>query len=163
MAGEIWKRFQDQRQLWRAFLSVQSNTRFAENFVQENVLFLADPKSLHHVMQASPYGYKRVSGQRVISALVMDRGLLWADGTKMVYPLFPISDRLSSTGDVHKRQKRAILPAFSVPEIRAFLPIFLSDIEKIAAKWQDMIHTGPSGQSAIVNVHYWLSKAALDS
>lgn len=56
-----------------------------------------------------------------------------------------------------------MLPAFGTPETRAFLPIFNDVIAKVAAKWFETAALDPVGNSAVVDVHFWMSKATLDA
>lgn len=49
--------------------------------IKEDRLWIADPKALHHILQATSYLYVKPSIRRETASLVADRGLLWADGT----------------------------------------------------------------------------------
>lgn len=58
-----------------------------------------------------------------VRAMVMDRGLPCVEGESpptphIVQPLFP------SLGDVHKRQRRAMTPAFGLVEAKGLFPCF---------------------------------------
>jgi hypothetical protein len=44
-------------------------------------LWIADPKALHYILQATSYLYVKPSISREISYMIADEGLLWADGT----------------------------------------------------------------------------------
>ena len=91
--------------------------------MQEQRLWIADPKATHHVLQGSSDLYQRPARDREILAIVMDRGLLWSVGElllthRIVSPLIP------SLGDVHKRQRRAMTPAFGLVEAKGLFPCF---------------------------------------
>jgi len=74
----------------------------------------------------------------------MGRGLLWADA------------------DIHKRQRKVMLPGFGAPESRAFVPIFRRVGSELTAQWTDILASSPD-QSAVLNVASWLSRATMDS
>jgi len=74
----------------------------------------------------------------------MGRGLLWADG------------------DIHKRQRKVMLPGFGGPESRAFIPIFQKVGTELTAQWTDILASSVD-QTAIFNVASWLSRATMDS
>ncbi|KAG5715508.1 hypothetical protein E4T56_gene17644, partial [Termitomyces sp. T112] len=74
----------------------------------------------------------------------MGRGLLWADG------------------DIHKRQRKVMLPGFGAPESKAFIPIFQKVGGELTAQWTDILASSPD-QTAEFNVASWLSRATMDS
>ena len=49
--------------------------------VKEDRLWIADPKALYHILQATSYLYVKPTIRREALSLIADRGLLWADGT----------------------------------------------------------------------------------
>jgi len=49
-------------------------------FVQEERLWIADPKAAHHIIQSSGHLYGRPNSIREIFVSVMGRGLTWAEG-----------------------------------------------------------------------------------
>ena len=50
---------------------------------------------------------------RELAAVLLDRGVLWAEG------------------DVHRRQRKALVPAFGPSESKALIPRFLSVANKV--------------------------------
>jgi hypothetical protein len=48
---------------------------------KEDRLWIADPKALHYILQATSYLYVKSPIRREASYLITDGGLLWADGT----------------------------------------------------------------------------------
>jgi hypothetical protein len=121
----------------------------------------ADPKALQYVFQTSGYNFKKLDGLRAALALLVDRGIVWAEGEALHMPGCHVTQLIP--GDVHKRHRKAMLPAFGTPETRAFLPIFTSVIEKIGSKWSDLIAADPSGKSRVIDIPSWLSRATLDA
>lgn len=65
-------------------------------------------------------------------------------------------------GDVHKRQRKVMLPAFGVPESKALLPVFRHYAEQVTLKWKDML-TGHGEGSIRLNVHENIAPATLDA
>ncbi|KAF7422931.1 hypothetical protein PC9H_011095 [Pleurotus ostreatus] len=111
----------------------------------EDRLLITDAKALQYIYQTSGYHWPKMWERRELSRLVTGPGLTWADG------------------DVHKRQRKIMLPGFGTPESRAFLPVFLGTANKLAEKWKDMISTSGTDGSMVVNMPYWLSRATLDA
>ena len=48
--------------------------------MQEERLWIADPKAAHHIIQGSGNLYGRLNSVREMLAAIMGRGLAWADG-----------------------------------------------------------------------------------
>jgi hypothetical protein len=93
-------------------------------------------------------------------------------------------------GDVHRRQRKALTPAFGPSESKALMPCFLSVANKVCEhhrrplallllimnfnfpilfrtqlvdKWKDIIVNEASGGSHTLNIPTWMSKATLDA
>jgi hypothetical protein len=110
----------------------------------------------------------------VFGAVLFDGGLGWAEG------------------DVHRRQRRALTPAFGPSESKALMPCFLSVANKVCEdhrcpltpllsianhltqfpdsfrtqlvdKWKDIIVNEASGGSHTLDIPSWMSKATLDA
>ncbi|KAF4591209.1 hypothetical protein EYR40_009812 [Pleurotus pulmonarius] len=116
-----------------------------KGILEEDRLLITDAKALQYIYQTSGYHWPKMWERRELSRLVTGPGLTWADG------------------DVHKRQRKIMLPGFGTPESRAFLPVFLGTANKLAEKWKDMISTSGADGSMVVNMPYWLSRATLDA
>jgi len=56
-----------------------------------------------------------------------------------------------------------MLPAFGMPQAKEFLPMFQKTIENVVTKWKDIISTGHSGKSTVIDVNGWLARATLDA
>jgi hypothetical protein len=48
---------------------------------KEDRLWVADPKALHYILQATSYLYVKPSIRREVSYMIADGSVLWADGT----------------------------------------------------------------------------------
>ncbi|KAG6812535.1 hypothetical protein H0H92_002304 [Tricholoma furcatifolium] len=110
----------------------------------EDRLLISDPKALQYIFHTSGYGFLKWPERTEISRVLMGRGLLWADG------------------DIHKRQRKVMLPGFGAPESKAFIPIFQKVGGELTAQWTDILASSPD-QTAEFNVATWLSRATMDS
>ncbi|KAG6888501.1 hypothetical protein C0995_007839 [Termitomyces sp. Mi166 len=72
----------------------------------EDRLLISDAKALQYIYQTSGYHFLKQPERREISRLTSGRGIVWADG------------------DMHKRQRKIMLPGFSGPEARYYQPVF---------------------------------------
>ncbi|KAJ7932964.1 cytochrome P450 [Mycena leptocephala] len=104
---------------------------------------LADPKALTHFSAKETYGYVHSPQNKRSLAQLIGRGLLWADG------------------DSHKRQRRALNPAFSNASIKNLTPIFFDSAYKAKAAWDAMIESEPSSDGTIIEVQHCLDTIGL--
>ncbi|EAU91561.1 hypothetical protein CC1G_02050 [Coprinopsis cinerea okayama7 len=110
----------------------------------EDRLFISDPKALQYIIHTSGYAYPKWPERTEISRVLMGRGLLWADG------------------EIHKRQRKVMLPGFGVPESKSYVPIFRRVGAELTAQWSDILASS-ADQSAVLNVANWLSRTTMDS
>ncbi|EJF60674.1 cytochrome P450 [Dichomitus squalens] len=110
----------------------------------EDMLWISDPKALQYIYQTSGYNFPKQPERRILSRLVGDPGLTWAEG------------------DVHKRQRKVMLPAFGSPESKALLPVFRHYAEQVTLKWKDLL-TGNAEGSIKMNVHDFIAPATLEA
>ncbi|KAF9779010.1 cytochrome P450 [Thelephora terrestris] len=111
----------------------------------EERLWVADPKTIHHILQDSDRLYAKPHFVSEFVATLLDWGVVLVEG------------------DAHKRQRRAMAPAFGVFEAKALYPCFVRCSNSLAEKWHETLSTAGSGRAAIIDVHSWLSKATLDA
>jgi hypothetical protein len=52
----------------------------ADATMQEERLWVADPKAIHRIFQGTSYLYQKPTADRVLLAMVLDRGLSWSEG-----------------------------------------------------------------------------------
>ncbi|KAI0074875.1 cytochrome P450 [Panus rudis PR-1116 ss-1] len=110
----------------------------------EDRLWVADPKALQYILQTSGYNFPKMPERRALSRMTSDQGLVWADG------------------DDHKRQRKAMLPAFGQNEAKALIPIFSRYADAIVTRWKDLLSDSPK-ESSEFNIPFWLSNATLDA
>ncbi|KIK60069.1 hypothetical protein GYMLUDRAFT_226369 [Collybiopsis luxurians FD-317 M1] len=116
--------------------------RFKGSFGSDQ-LMITDPKALQHIFQGTDYKWRKSSTRREYARLISGRGLTWADG------------------DVHKRQRKIMLPGFSAPAAKNLLPFFASCAANLCSRWADIISTS-SQQFEVLNIPEWTSRATLD-
>jgi len=51
--------------------------------LQEDRLWIADPKALHHILELSGYLYEKPYAFRERHTLTLDRGVFWAAGRSL--------------------------------------------------------------------------------
>ncbi|KAJ1024777.1 hypothetical protein NDA16_002817 [Ustilago loliicola] len=85
-------------------------------------LFIADPRAMLHMLSsANSYNYEKPLSTRLVLKNFLGEGVLVAEG------------------DVHKRQRKILQPAFNVGAIRELNPIFMRYSRQLAEKIAAMI------------------------
>ncbi|OBZ71958.1 hypothetical protein A0H81_08151 [Grifola frondosa] len=79
---------------------------------------LCDPKALLHFYSLETFTYIQPASIRIAIETMFGRGLVWAEG------------------ESHKRQRKAISPAFSNAAIRRLTPIFYDSAYKVRREFQ---------------------------
>ncbi|KAH9071037.1 cytochrome P450, partial [Lactarius deliciosus] len=111
-----------------------------------NHLVVADPEALRYILHVPGYHFDKRKDMQKSTELTFGRSLVWA------------------TGEIHRRQRRVMTPAFSAPQMRTFLPMFQNSASKLAQMLkEEVIAADPSasGQS-VIDVIKWLSRTTLD-
>ncbi|KAI0829191.1 cytochrome P450 [Trametes gibbosa] len=103
---------------------------------------LTDPKAIAHFYSLETFTYVQTTLSRVAIENLFGRGLLWAEG------------------DSHKRQRKAISPAFSNVAIRRMTSIFYDSVYKLKTNWDNEL---ASADSALIDVQKWMNHVSLDS
>ncbi|EPQ55474.1 cytochrome P450 [Gloeophyllum trabeum ATCC 11539] len=120
-----------------------SIVRFKGSFGVDQ-LMISDPKALQYILHTSAYQFPKSTGaRRAVGLLVNGPSIISVDG------------------DVHKRQRKVMLPAFGAPEAKALYPVFKSHSEELMSRWSDLLSS--EGEPQEVNVPSWLSRATLDA
>ncbi|KAJ7607794.1 cytochrome P450 [Mycena polygramma] len=107
-------------------------------------LILADPKAIANFFSKETYTYIQNSQSKRFLERVIGRGLFWAEG------------------DSHKRQRRALNPAFSNSSIKNLTPIFFDSAYKAKAAWDTMLEAGPR-EGTMIEVQQWMNHISLDT
>ncbi|KAJ7165625.1 cytochrome P450 [Mycena crocata] len=106
-------------------------------------IVLTDPKALIHCYNSERAVYVRTYVDRLFIGTVFGRGVLWAEG------------------DTHKRQRKALTPAFSNAAIRRLTSVFFDSAYKLKAYWDAELESISDG--AIIEVQDWMNRIAMDS
>ncbi|KAF8812724.1 cytochrome P450 [Phlegmacium glaucopus] len=104
---------------------------------------ICDPKANAHFYSKETFGYIQTKLSRVFIENLFGRGLLWAEG------------------ESHRRQRKALSPAFSNAAIRKLTPVFYDAAYKMKAIWDSTLDTA-SGE-ALIDVQTWMNHISLDS
>ncbi|KAF8148864.1 cytochrome P450 [Crassisporium funariophilum] len=106
-------------------------------------IVICDPKANAHFYSKETFGYIQTKLSRVFIENLFGRGLLWAEG------------------ESHRRQRKALSPAFSNAAIRKLTPVFYDAAYKMKAIWDTTLDAG-SGE-AFIDVQIWMNHISLDS
>ncbi|KAG0695944.1 cytochrome P450 [Suillus ampliporus] len=107
-------------------------------------LVLCDPRALAHFYARETWTYvKTPFGLRLIEAMV-GRGLLW------------------SQGESHRRQRKALTPAFSSTSIRKLTSVFYDSAYKAKCAWDTIMESSKDG-NAVIEVQNWMNHISLDT
>ena len=101
-------------------------------------MWLADPKAISHVLKNSQTIYSKLNKE--LTALIVDRGVSWAEG--IAFSNSTHSQILTSAGDAHKRQRRAMTPAFGLVEAKGLLPYFAQYATKVGNRLMSIERRG---------------------
>ncbi|KAJ7165651.1 cytochrome P450 [Mycena crocata] len=104
---------------------------------------LCDPKAVSHFYTSERSVYVKDKLRRKLIANMFGRGILWAEG------------------ETHKRQRKALTPAFSNAAIRGLTAVFYDSAYKLKNHWDTTLDNSADG--AVIDVEQWLNRLALDS
>ncbi|KAK7439308.1 hypothetical protein VKT23_017532 [Stygiomarasmius scandens] len=112
----------------------------------ENILCVADPKTLQHIFHTSGYHYPKTNDFRNDIRRLFGKGIVWAEGS------------------THQRHRKVLNPAFSASQLRTFLSVFQKSTQRLVIKWQDQYplldQNKEKGQ--VIDVTKWISRLTLD-
>ncbi|KAJ7499869.1 cytochrome P450 [Mycena latifolia] len=98
-------------------------------------IILCDPKAVNHFYSMERSVYIKTKVTRDVISNLFGQGLLWAEG------------------ESHKRQRKALTPAFSNAAIRRLTSVFYDSAYKLKGYWDASIDNTPDG--AIIDVEHW--------
>ncbi|KZV60943.1 cytochrome P450 [Peniophora sp. CONT] len=110
----------------------------------EENLVLADPKALQYVLQTSGYRFPKRPDARASARVLLGEGIIWVHG------------------DQHQRHRKIMNPAFSVPQLKSFVPLFQRHTNKLVQKLKEEEITPTISEEPVFNIHKWLSRTTLD-
>ncbi|KAJ7062770.1 cytochrome P450 [Mycena amicta] len=106
-------------------------------------IVLTDPRAVNHFYASERSVYVKTQMARNVIGNIFGHGLLWAEG------------------EDHKRQRKALTPAFSNAAIRRLTEVFYDSAHKLKGYWDHTLENAPEG--AIIDVGVWMNRVALDS
>ncbi|THU89944.1 PAH-inducible cytochrome P450 monooxygenase PC-PAH 1 [Dendrothele bispora CBS 962.96] len=125
-------------------LEYGSTFRFSGSF-GEDVLYLADPRGLQHVLQTSSYHYPKPRDAQNSLRRIFGNGIVTVDGS------------------THQRHRKALNPAFSASQLKTFLSLFQRSTERLVNKWQKEYFVKDKDRGyQFVPVTTWFSRLTLD-
>ncbi|KAK7683567.1 hypothetical protein QCA50_013405 [Cerrena zonata] len=104
------------------------------------MLVTADPATIHHVLTTNCYAYTKSTYTRPFVKRLIGEGLVWSEG------------------DLHKLQRKQLVPAFSQEAVNLMGPIIRDVVEHCSNKISQLIDQG----NGIVDIHDIVSKTTLD-
>jgi hypothetical protein len=115
----------------------------------ETRLLPLDPVTVSHVMK-NPNIYEKPSTSRRLIEWLIGYGVHAAEG------------------NAHKRQRRVAAPAFSIQNMRAFVPLIFNKGEELKDRWMGLIqeqavkdtHKNPTGLQ--LDICHWVNRATFD-
>ncbi|KAF8650590.1 hypothetical protein AX16_005188 [Volvariella volvacea WC 439] len=105
---------------------------------------ICDPKAISYLFSRDGVGFVRSKGFKKVVESVVGRGLIWADG------------------EAHRRQRRAVAPAFSNASLREMTPLVFDTVYKLKNGWTEIIDSMPS-REAVVDAQEWINHFTLDT
>ncbi|KAG2096081.1 cytochrome P450 [Suillus discolor] len=112
---------------------------------QTNIV-LCDPKAIAHFYARETWTYVKTPLTLAFLESSVGKGLLWAQGEN------------------HRRQRKALTPAFSNAAIRKLTSVFYDSAYKarICGKWDTAIESSKDGD-AVIEVQNWMNHISLDT
>ncbi|KAG1780532.1 cytochrome P450 [Suillus placidus] len=107
-------------------------------------IVLSDPRAIAHFYARESWTYVQTPLSLMLIENLVGRGLLW------------------SQGESHKRQRKALTPAFSNAAIRKLASVFYDSAYKVKSAWDTDLESSKDG-NAIIEVQNWMNHVSLDT
>ncbi|KAG2068513.1 cytochrome P450 [Suillus decipiens] len=107
-------------------------------------IVLSDPRAIAHFYARETWTYVQTPLSLTLVENLVGRGLLW------------------SHGESHRRQRKALTPAFSNAAIRKLTPVFYDSAYKVKNAWDTNLESSKDG-NAIIEVQNWMNHVSLDT
>ncbi|KAG2039491.1 cytochrome P450 [Suillus americanus] len=133
-SGEMYERWATEYGVAYMIPSVLGQTR----------IVLCDPRAVAHFYARETWTYVQTPLSLALLEASMGRGLLW------------------SQGEDHRRQRKALTPAFSNAAIRKLTSVFYDSAYKAKCAWDTAIESSEDGD-AVIEVQNWMSHISLDT
>ncbi|KAH0826753.1 cytochrome P450 [Lanmaoa asiatica] len=123
-------------------------------------IVLCDPKAITHFYSKETWTY--IQTPFIKKAVAMfGKGLLWADGEdhKRYFHHLTRSREETLTGSA--RQRKALIPAFSISAVRQLTPIFYNVAYTAKVAWDGLVESGGE-KGVVIEVQSWMNHISLD-
>jgi cytochrome P450 len=111
-------------------------------FFGDQQLYVSDPRALHSIIVKDQDAFDETSVFIETNKVIFGPGLV------------------ATTGQQHKRQRKIVIPVFSVPHLKRLTPIFYSVAERLA----DVIDSESDKNSgSIIDMADWMARVALET
>ncbi|KAJ7289122.1 cytochrome P450, partial [Mycena rebaudengoi] len=107
-------------------------------------IVVLDPRAVETFYEGETEVFVGTGVAKRFIGVIFGKGLLWAEG------------------ESHRRQRKALAPAFSNAAIRRLTSVFFDSAYKLKSHWDALIEAQPNGEH-IVDVQSWMNRVALDS
>ncbi|KAG5651864.1 hypothetical protein H0H81_007144 [Sphagnurus paluster] len=108
-------------------------------------IVLCDPKAIAHHYAGDTFTYQQPRGARFFIGHFFGHNVLWAEG------------------ETHKRQRRALSPAFSNAAIRRLTPVFYDSAYTLKTIWNTYLENSTDERGFVIDVQQWMNYVSLDS
>ncbi|KAK0455623.1 cytochrome P450 [Desarmillaria tabescens] len=112
-------------------------------FLGHQKLVICDPKAAAHFYSREAVGYVKTPMTRMFIEIMVGKNLVWVEG------------------DLHRQQRKFLIPAFSNAAIRDLTHVFFDSAHRTSSAW-DAILEGSDGTSTI-DVQNWMNRISMDS
>ncbi|KLO13823.1 cytochrome P450 [Schizopora paradoxa] len=106
---------------------------------------LFDPKAISYFYSRETWTFVQSSFAKKAIASIAGRNLL------------------SAEGESHKRQRRALAPAFTAASLRSLTPVFFDSAYKAKAAWDSIIEGSNTPSEAVIDVQKWMNCVSFDT
>lgn len=133
----------DEDLLYEQWSAGYGSVYIVSGFLGQQKLVLCDPKAVAHFYSREAVVYVKTPFIRRIIEIMFGRNLVWVEG------------------DLHRRQRKFLLPAFSNAAIRDLTHVFYDSAHRTSSAW-DAILEASDGTSTI-DVQNWMNRISMDS
>ncbi|KAG1814956.1 cytochrome P450 [Suillus variegatus] len=105
---------------------------------------LCDPRAIAHFYARETWTYVQTPLSLAFLEASVGKGVLWAQG------------------ETHRRQRKALTPAFSNGAIRKLTSVFYDSAYKAKGKWDTVLESSKDGD-AVIEVQNWMNHISLDT
>lgn len=127
---------------WMEEVPNEGMIRFPGVFNQD-LLLLTNPRTLGEVLVHKAHDFEKPSGVRDLLRIILGNGLIVTEG------------------DVHKFQRRHIIPSFRLRHIKELFPIFWSKASELKERIaEDLMQK--SNEDQVVEINGWANKVTID-